>query len=665
MTVQSALAGACIDVDSGEPTAELPVIATMSATVQGATDDGDRATRPVRNLRQIARIEAFGLLVAVVVPIVLWHVAGWPDAKKGRLALGAAVALVHGRVETTGLVDAFVLVQWAMWAALVASAPRALRGVADRRPSQSPTAHPDPPAPRAHGITSRPRSLRAHDPDGCELGWLDAERPRGEEAGILVVGSRGGERVHLALRELAGVSIQGPGAEEIVRMLVVRAISAHASSSVLVSDEVAERLFAGAPPCGALRRVASPEALGRTLEAERLARARRVAEQLATPELEGDDPGATAPLLVVAGAIPAHLHVRWFHVLAASPWIVAMFVEPTPLATSSVRVDRDRIVLDATPATLARRLYGAVLDGLGEDEASAELRALGHVQASPSVPEDRFAARDRGRPDAARAPRQHLVEVLEDARGTPARAPVTVRVLGTLCVSTLGMARTAGMRSRAKALLVYFVCHRGGASVERAVDELWPEVGRDEVVKQFWRALGDLRSHLHHHATGHLQVLSKVGDHYRCNEAEVTCDLWDFEDALEVAAAATSDEAHASLRRAVDAYRGELLDGWDLSWAEPMRERLRRRAHDACLRLGALEAQAGRLDAALGALERALDVDPYAEAGYCELMRLQAERGRPDAVDATWQLLCRQLSDLGARVSPSTASLYRRLVHSR
>jgi DNA-binding SARP family transcriptional activator len=50
-------------------------------------------------------------------------------------------------------------------------------------------------------------------------------------------------------------------------------------------------------------------------------------------------------------------------------------------------------------------------------------------------------------------------------------------------------------------------------------------------------------------------------------------------------------------------------------------------------------------------------VDPVAEELYRRLMRLQAELGRPDAVQRTYRLLARQLADLDVDPDPETEQL--------
>ena len=126
----------------------------------------------------------------------------------------------------------------------------------------------------------------------------------------------------------------------------------------------------------------------------------------------------------------------------------------------------------------------------------------------------------------------------------------------------------------------------------------------------------------------------------------------------------TTSTARAALRRAVDAYRGDLLSGVGYSWVEPVRQDLHRRALDAQLRLAELDDRAGHPELAVAVLERAIDLDRYAEEPYRRLMALHAAHGRPDAVTATWQLLRSRLADLDVDMDETTARLYRTLTNT-
>jgi LuxR family maltose regulon positive regulatory protein len=244
--------------------------------------------------------------------------------------------------------------------------------------------------------------------------------------------------------------------------------------------------------------------------------------------------------------------------------------------------------------------------------------------------------------------------------------PVVVEVLGHLHIAVCGEPVTTGLRTRARALFVWFLLRPEGASSEEAVEALWPDTPPERVRRQFWRSFSDLRARLRAPGGDALEVFIKSGEHYQPSVSEIACDLWTFQAALAQAAHAdTDDEARVALRRAVEVYRADLLSGTDYPWVEPVRQDLHRRALDALLRLAELENLAARHEAAADLLERAIAIDRYAEEPYRRLMALQAACGRSDAVTATWQLLQSRLRDLDLDVEDATASLYRQLTTER
>jgi DNA-binding SARP family transcriptional activator len=246
--------------------------------------------------------------------------------------------------------------------------------------------------------------------------------------------------------------------------------------------------------------------------------------------------------------------------------------------------------------------------------------------------------------------------------GADALRPIVVEMLGPFRLAVHGEAITSGLRGRARALLAWYLLRPEGATSDEAVEALWPDTSPDQVRRQFWRPFGDLRTRLRSTGDTSLEVLEKTGEHYRPNPAEIACDLWSFQAALGEAARAGDEEtARAALRRAVETYRGDLLSGVGYSWVEPVRQDLHRRALDAHLRLAELDDRAGRREMAVEVLERAIDLDRYAEEPYRRLMALHATHGRPDAVTATWQLLRRRLADLDVDMDETTANLYRSL----
>ncbi len=511
-----------------------------------------------------------------------------------------------------------------------------------------------------------------------------------QDPGYLEVGTRGGQAVSIEITELSGVAIGGPAADDIARALLAGLVvrTGPGAAEILCATETAERLLPGigigTDP--AVRLVATPLEVAWVVEAERITRTRRLDAVGArdAASFREDHPENPLPaLLVVADAPPGESAGRWTALCAGTArlGIAVVFLGDIPAATGRLATDLARTVTDAAPPRLAAVFAGAELFGLGAEEAVELLRSVFDANSldANNLGANRAGGRDWDEPGQAEA----LTRVipLDGTDKTPlptpeaavpwpelasaaeaAVRPLRVEILGPPRITVSGMAVASGLRSRAKMLLAWYLCRPEGATAEQAVDTLWPDTAPDGVLKQFWRSLGDLRAGLRGPGGGTPEVLEKTGQHYRAKHEEISCDLWDFQAALGHATRSGDDEtARQALRRAVEVYGGDLLDGAEDPWVEPVRQNLHRRAIDAHLRLAELDEHAGHSDAAVDTLERAVELDRYAEEPYRRLMVLHAEHGRPDAVTATWKLLRRRLAEIDLDIEAATVNLYRTL----
>nr|WP_279537768.1 bacterial transcriptional activator domain-containing protein [Amycolatopsis acidicola] len=112
----------------------------------------------------------------------------------------------------------------------------------------------------------------------------------------------------------------------------------------------------------------------------------------------------------------------------------------------------------------------------------------------------------------------------------------------------------------------------------------------------------------------------------------------------------------AALRRVPELYRGDLGGGITAKWIEGPREALRREVLDSLSFLIA-EIRNEAPEEALELLENARQLDPYNEAIYRDLMRMQARLGHHANIERTLHLLTTSLSDLGQRPAPDTLRL--------
>jgi DNA-binding SARP family transcriptional activator len=520
-----------------------------------------------------------------------------------------------------------------------------------------------------------------HDSDGGGVDQLPSfpfdDDQRRLDPGQVEMGIQDGASVTIEVTKLSGVALSGTRTDDVARALIASLLTraVPGATEVLCSDALAERLLPGLAPDRSLRRAETMDQMARSVEAERIARTRRLASVEApdASTFRHENPENPLPLLLVLiDAVSSGSEGRWEALLADAPrlGIAVLFLTDSALATGQIVLGADATVTvesgGSVPVTCGTKLYR-----LRADEA---VELLGAVNEANRQDEDEPDADDNDTPDSdIEIPTPAVAgRPLEDRPETSwpqpvpsldtTEHPLVVNLLGPYRIAFLGEPVTAGLRARARLLLAWCLLRPEGATIDEIVDALWPDTPPERVLKQFWHPLGDLRSFCRGPNDTNLEVLQKAGEHYRPNPDEISCDLWDFEAGLSEATAASDDDrARTSLRRAVAAYDGDLMAGADHPWLEPAREDLHRRAVDAHLRLAELEEQAGEADGAIEILDRVIAFDRYAEEPYRRMMTLYAEAGRHDAVRSTWRLLQRSLAEIDVDVDDATTRLYRDL----
>ena len=121
-----------------------------------------------------------------------------------------------------------------------------------------------------------------------------------------------------------------------------------------------------------------------------------------------------------------------------------------------------------------------------------------------------------------------------------------------------------------------------------------------------------------------------------------------------------------ALQRALTAYEGDFLAGMACGeWGLARREELRRRFESAMLAVGRLQAAAGRHQAAVGALRRAIEHEPLNETAHRELMSCWEAMGETARAVRHYEELTALLRDrVGVAPAAETTALYERLASS-
>jgi DNA-binding SARP family transcriptional activator len=259
------------------------------------------------------------------------------------------------------------------------------------------------------------------------------------------------------------------------------------------------------------------------------------------------------------------------------------------------------------PRGRAAQLLGGVADAV---RAASVTEAPAHLRA-PNVVRGRNVA-----PDViAREP--STVAPVE-----PSSTVTRIELFGRFRVVVGGADRTPPPGLGATLVKVLAVQPGGAATVDAVIEHLWPESDAERGRARLRNVLSRLRTQVD-------GVVERDGDVLRLGD-DVDVDLHRFERAAEAALVPTTGVT--SLERAIGLHAGPLLpDAPYDPWAAPPRERARRRLLELLGVLAARHRDAGRVDAAVAALERAIAVEPYDEEHYLSAARLRRDQGRAAA----------------------------------
>jgi DNA-binding SARP family transcriptional activator len=517
---------------------------------------------------------------------------------------------------------------------------------------------------------SDPDTLQRRDPPPGPRISAAARDPRDPTPARVAIGERAGHEITLDLAGHGAIGILGPGADGLARAALVALLAAGGPAAIEVLL-VGTRLVPDAIGFPGLRRAASLPGALNVVEAELIHRA-RLLEAEDVPDFAShrrqhpDDP--LPALVLVADNVSLEEAGRLAAILTQGPrlgvgaLLAGSTVEPGP----HLRLDTHGQIQTVSPWPLGdQQLVGVRACSLTGAEAAELLQVLAQSRTDDPEP----TASDHPTPPVAPPEPAASPPPIEDgpleeagalAVGSPsAKALVEVRLLGPYTIQTATGELRTGLRASARELLAYYLVHPEGASLEQAVEAMWPDTDLGRERERFWTALGNLRSTLRK-ATGtpELKAIQRDGLRYRVDREMFAVDLWRFQAALAAARRADLDTAvAAALSQAGEAYGGALLDGAPYGWVEGPREDTCRWAVDALARLAELRQAADDRPGAAEALEQAIIADPVAEELYRRLMRLQGDLGRPDAVQRTYRLLARRLAELDVDPDPETEQL--------
>jgi adenylate cyclase len=212
---------------------------------------------------------------------------------------------------------------------------------------------------------------------------------------------------------------------------------------------------------------------------------------------------------------------------------------------------------------------------------------------------------------------------------------------------------------KVRALIGYLAIERNRPQTrEQLASLLWARTGDERARHNLRQAISKIRGLCP-------ELIESTGDAVTLQAA--ACDI----DAIEFLDLARSKDA-GDLQRALDLYRGDLLEGYSpgeqeyQDWLQLTRGRLRKMACDAASRLAALLSDDGRDTEAIDALNGLLAIDPANEAAHRQLMRLLAKTGRrSEALRQYQECVAAMARELDAEPGAETRQLFAELRQSR
>jgi DNA-binding SARP family transcriptional activator len=521
----------------------------------------------------------------------------------------------------------------------------------------------------AHDVEENPEETDS-EPDRTVPAGPDAPAPgpvpQGTELGV-----KDGRLVAWDLARTHGLGLIGPGAYDAARALLVTLLARArdhddaASARVLMPADDARALLGAELP--GIHITGTVDQALEELESELLSRVR-----------EAEDGRGTEQGAVVLVATPDSVaEARLQAVLDnGSGYGLAGIVlgQWRPGGTVLVRGDGTVAATSPTVSGLAgTRLFklpsqdAADLIGLlHESRPSERLGRTEPVRLAPLVPASDEPTEEAGPPPPQISPSQ--------GNGPHADRPLRpwqLSVLGRIRLA-LGAPAETGTTERLAALapkhrevLAYLALHADGARREALADAIWPNAPSDRPFNSFHATLSQLRRSLRAVAGDERADLALRGDdgRYVLDHTLVDVDLWRLQAAL-VLARSAPEASSASVHSVLDLYQGDLAADITSEWIEAPREALRRDVLDLVSAHVHTIRDSSPQDA-LALLERARSLDPYNEALYRSIARLQAHLGRWDAIPRTLALLTTKLADIAEAPTPATAAFFTALQRPR
>jgi len=217
----------------------------------------------------------------------------------------------------------------------------------------------------------------------------------------------------------------------------------------------------------------------------------------------------------------------------------------------------------------------------------------------------------------------------EDPMLAPSRFPaVSARSLGQVSVTMAGreLGDEEWASARAKEMFFLLLANRDGIRKEEAVEFLYPDLPREKCNSAFHSNLYRIRRALYQDSV----VKGNDGIYQLNPDASFEWDVEKFENSVEKARRAPSGsrERAVAFQEAIELYSGPFAVAFHSEWAESVRSRLERDAHESLATLAGYFAGREDFESAALCMERVLKANQFNEEAAYQLARYRSRAGQ-------------------------------------
>ena len=178
--------------------------------------------------------------------------------------------------------------------------------------------------------------------------------------------------------------------------------------------------------------------------------------------------------------------------------------------------------------------------------------------------------------------------------------------------------------NRAKEIFFYMLCCGAAQTKEQITTALWPDLSPAKGTSNFHINLYRARRAVFP------GIFTLEQGRYKLNpDLNIWFDVAEFEGSLSQAENLSPDSQVRStnLERAIELYRGALLEEFYGEWTEMRRRELEDKYLKALSLLASFYGDQGKYDRAIALLEKSVAIDPYQDEVYCQIMEWQLTVG--------------------------------------